>query len=202
MTSSWRADDELMTNWWRADDELMANWWRADAKPHYRTLKPISGRMGWMGWMGWLSLVIGLPGAPLVLITWIDNLNWPINIKNLFLFKFSIMVPCNGQEESQYPNAPISLMWLSSASVWVEHHGLGFTSGSLKVEQPKCLMPLKMKGKTHCVPWAGPEVVLHLGTLGERRGGADEALLTRRQTKIAIRRHSKWPVISGSSKII
>jgi len=68
MTSWWRADDELMTSWWRADNKLMTNWWQTDAKPHYRTLKPISGWMGWMGWMGWLSLEGAIYRAPTVLI--------------------------------------------------------------------------------------------------------------------------------------
>ena len=70
MASWWRADDELMTSWWRADDELMTNWWRTDAKPHYRTLKPISGTDGrdGMGWMGWLSLERAIYRAPTVLI--------------------------------------------------------------------------------------------------------------------------------------
>ena len=35
----------------------------------FRTLKPISGGMGWMGWMGWLSPFDGLLRAPTVLIT-------------------------------------------------------------------------------------------------------------------------------------
>ena len=34
----------------------------------FRTLKPISGGMGWMGWMGWLSPFDGLLRAPTVLI--------------------------------------------------------------------------------------------------------------------------------------
>ena len=62
MTSWWRADDELMTSWWRTDDELMTSWWRTDAKPHYTTLKPISG------WTGWLSPEGAIYRAPTVLI--------------------------------------------------------------------------------------------------------------------------------------
>ena len=75
MTSWWRADDELMTSWWRTDDELMTNWWRTDAKPHYRTLEPISGWRGWDGMdgMGWLSLEGAIYRAPTVLI---NSKNW------------------------------------------------------------------------------------------------------------------------------